>query len=390
MSIVSLQNCLDFMDIDSSGTFTITAANDVMVLTSDQGAANIDCDDGTYSGTDLATELQTQMNADATLTGGTITFVVSYSSSTYKFTIDATAGHTIAYTDSGSDAGLTFGFDDDHAAAQTITSDNAVPGDPSDIVTTILNGIDEWANYYCNREFDSTTYAEFYDGTGDQYLYLDQYPITAITQIAIGRDEAIKVKNTATDATIAYVVVDSLNVTLIVSGGASESSSALVKLTYTTLSDMVDAINALGNGWSAEIYDSDYNNIKSTQLCPCMAKYCGARANTTAGYEYLEIPAEPIVDFRFDADSGEIYYPRGFPKGYQNVFAGFSAGYNAAAMPYDLELAILIAVKSVYDRRNEETFNVSEFSLGHLRVKYADVLPPETIATLNRYKRMVV
>ena len=178
--------------------------------------------------------------------------------------------------------------------------------------------------------------------------------------------------------------------TLVVSGGANASSNELALADYTTLSAMVTAINALGSGWTAVIYDSDLNSIASSQLCPCMAKYCGARANTTAGYEHLEIPAEPIHDFRFDTNSGEIFYPSGFPNGYQNVYIGYTAGYSAAAMPYDLEMAILIAVKSVYDRRNEETFNVSEFSLGHLRVKYADVLPPETIATLNRYKRMVV
>lgn len=106
----------------------VVAANDVLVLTSDQGGpVNIDVPDGRYNRAGLGTALQTALNADATLTGGTITFAVSYSSATEKYTLDSTAGHTIAYTNTGSDAGALFGFTSDAGAAQTITSDTALP-----------------------------------------------------------------------------------------------------------------------------------------------------------------------------------------------------------------------------------------------------------------------
>ena len=106
----------------------VVAANDVLVLTSDQGGpVSLDVADGRYNRADLGTALQTALNADDTLTGtGTITFAVSYSAATEKYTIDATVGHTITYTDSGSDGGALFGFTADAGAAQTITSDTAL------------------------------------------------------------------------------------------------------------------------------------------------------------------------------------------------------------------------------------------------------------------------
>lgn len=108
--------------------FIVNSNRDVLVLTSDQGGpVSIDVPDGTYTGAALATALQTAMNADATLTGsGTITFGVSFAAN--RFTIDATAGHTIEFATVGSDGGLLFGFSEDAAAAETITSNFVVPG----------------------------------------------------------------------------------------------------------------------------------------------------------------------------------------------------------------------------------------------------------------------
>jgi len=108
----------------------ITSSADVLVFTSDLGGpVSIDIDDGVYSPTARATELQTKMNADTTLTGtGTITFAVSYDEATNLYQIDAGTGHTIAYTQSGSDGGASFGYTEDAAASQIIYSDVAIEG----------------------------------------------------------------------------------------------------------------------------------------------------------------------------------------------------------------------------------------------------------------------
>lgn len=123
-----------FDDIELIGAHEyriITGINNTIKFISDQSSPStvtITLTGATYSPNGMATHLATQMNANATLTGtGTITFAVAFSYSTRKFTIDATAGHTIDYVDSGSTAGDILGFTADTVAAQTITSDTAQP-----------------------------------------------------------------------------------------------------------------------------------------------------------------------------------------------------------------------------------------------------------------------
>ena len=374
------------MSIDSKGTFEITAANDVIKLSYDGGSnTNIDCDDGTYEGSELATELQSKIDA-----AFSISSTVAYSSTTYKFTVTVAAGHTIAYEHTGSDMGLTVGFSEDQAAAVSITSDTAVPGDPSELVETILNGVDQWVNEWCGLDFDETTYTnELYDGTGHAILYLRNYPIISIAQISISRLTAIKVKNTSTDASNAYVSIDSDSVDLVVSGGDNAGTNSLALATYTTLADIVTAIDALGGGWDAAICSSNYNDILSSQLIKCQAKFCGGRGNSTAAYEYLEIPDDPISDFEFDVDNGEVYYSGGFSRGRNNVLVTYSAGYSSSDMPHDLKMAVMMSVQYLYQKTKEGGIGLSNYSLGHLNIKYADILPPEALEIFNKYKKPI-
>lgn len=75
----------------------ITGANDTATLTCPAGNGTITVTPGTYTGAQLATEVQTQMNVNATLIdGGSVSYTVTYNSTTRKFTIAASAG-TIAY-----------------------------------------------------------------------------------------------------------------------------------------------------------------------------------------------------------------------------------------------------------------------------------------------------
>lgn len=144
--------------------FRITSSNDVMVFDSSESGSNqsIDVDDGYYTGTALAAELTSEMNGNGTLTGGTITFTVTYSTTTVKFTITASTG-TIQYIDSGSDAGDTFGFTADTAVAASIISDT--PTEPIDTITFDFsaNGNDDTVTYSI---YDNTQ-ASYIDGNGD-------------------------------------------------------------------------------------------------------------------------------------------------------------------------------------------------------------------------------
>jgi len=230
----------------------------------------------------------------------------TYSSTGKKFTITAaTTGETIAYTNTGSDAGLTFGFNQDHSAAYSITSDLAA-GDPSAILESIRDSVEDWVEAHCHKIFESASYAKYYDGNGGQYLQLDDYPITALTRVAVDRRSAIRVKNTA-DYTTASISVTSTELSLIKDGGTPDT------ITFTdeeTMGEVVAAINLLGSGWSAVIESSDYTSFKSTELVEMFGK-----SAIEDNWVYLDMPNRAIDDFEVFPNRGEIYRYVGWPKG---------------------------------------------------------------------------
>lgn len=377
MSIITLQEALSFLEI-GTGYFKITAENDVLNMTSDQGGPeDIDVPDGTYEGDDLATALQTAMNANATLHGGVITFAVSYNSTTYKFSIDATAGHTITIDVSASDAALTFGFTSDPTAAQVIPSDSAATEDPTAIVQTILNGCDAWVKEYCQTNLESTSYKEYSNGDGMSHLFLKHFPIISISRLSIGRNDAIKVNNSLT-ATYATVSVTSTGVVLNKDG----TETTLLFTGNATIALMVAAINNETN-WQASVVNSAYASYASTELIEIMGLQC-----LNASWAYLEIPDEPDDSFEVFPDSGIIYRPGGFPRGHRNIRTDYKAGY--ATLPENLKLAVKILVKFIYQKHGDETFGVSQYSLGSIRAVFEKEMPSEAREILSRYRKIEI
>ena len=379
MAIVSLADILDFCDVDK-GYFTIDAVHDVLVLTygSTGVATNIDVDDGTYDGADLASELQDKASSGLSSTGMTTT----YSSTTKKFTITAaTTGETIAYTNTGSDAGLTFGFNSDHAAAYSITSDLAA-GDPSTILESIRDGVEDWVEAHCHKTFESASVAKYYDGNGEQYLQLDDYPITALTRVAVGRRYAIRVKNTA-DYTTASVSCSTGGLVFTKDG---TSDSTITFATYATMSTVVTAINALGSGWSATIESSDYNSFQSSELVEMFGK-----SAIGGNLVYLEMPDGAIDDFEVFPKRGEIYRYVGWPEGNRNIFVEDTVGYSSTTMPKNLQLAVKIITKSIFQKRKEEIFGVKQYRVGDVSITCEDSdVPKEALAILSRFKRHLI
>lgn len=370
--IVSVKQILQ----DIFGLITIASINDVMAFTSDKGSANIDIPDNTYEPDNLITALQTAMNANTTLTGtGAVTFAVTYSSTTGKVTIDATVGHTIALTYSTSDAALTFGFTQSKSATQIITADQPIPGNPQSIdVVTLHQRAEERIKSILDREFESTTYYECHDGTEGNHLYLPQYPITTISYLGTKTD-AIKIKNTSTDANNAYVTIDDTNMVLTVSGGTNASTTTLALATYSTLTLLVAAINAIGKGWSTELYDNDYSAYLSANLIKIENYFVGSWDGTAATYDYLPMIDQPFSGYIVygKESEGYIYYPSGFQKGHQNIAIKYTAGYSSANMPYDLQGLISDIVSMKYNEKSQSATGIKQFRIAQYSVTFGNV-----------------
>ncbi len=373
MALTTLQENLDFLGITYL-SFTITSANDVLKLAYDGGTVtSVDTPDGTYSGDNLASAMKTAIDSALSCTS-----TVTWSSSTYKFTIAVSAGHTIAYTHSASDMGTTVGFDEDHAAALSITSDNAI-SDPTAIVSTIKSAVEAWVqNIFCRRTFESTAYKELYDGNGLNFILLDNYPIIALNKLSIGTDDVIKITNTNSGAH-ASVSCNSTTVTLWKDG----TTSSLSLTTYDTMTELVDAINAVA-GWSSALMNSDYASYPSSILIERFGLQC-----IDNNWVYLQMPDKGEDDFEVYPNDGRVYTPFQFPKGHRNIYVDYTAGYST--IPDDLKLAVYIIVKSIYQRRNEESFGLASYSVGGLSMSFKDKVPEQALNILNsKYRKYIV
>ncbi|KKL51456.1 hypothetical protein LCGC14_2295340, partial [marine sediment metagenome] len=226
ISIISLQECLNFLDI-GTGYFSITAENDTLNMTYNSVTEDVEITDSTYQGDDLAIVLEAAID-----TAFSITSTVAYSSTTYKFTITV-AANTITIDVSASDAALTFGFTSDPTAALSIVSDQAATEDPTAPVQVILDGVDSFVKGYCDRDFESTSYNEYQNGRDKQNLFLKQYPIISVSRLSIGRINGLKVNNSAS-STYATVSVSSTGVVLNKDGTTTE----LLFSAYATLTLM--------------------------------------------------------------------------------------------------------------------------------------------------------
>ena len=256
-----------------------------------------------------------------------------------------------------------------------------------DLIGYIHNGIEGIVKQILGRDPESTSYTRLMHGSGTTKLLLEEYPVTALTKVSTSFQSVIEIKNTSSDASNAYFSVDSDSLDLEVVGGANKDSTSLAftgESGYETLSALVIAINAVVKGWTAAVMDSDYNDLETTGLLEEYNVYCGAAGGNTAIYQYIYW-GEPLEGVRLDPDAGIIYCASGFPKGFLNVFVTYTAGYGSTSSQLAaIKLAVMKAVKALYDRHGEDGWGVADFSIGALRAKYIDVFA-ELETELQRY-----
>lgn len=251
---------------------------------------------------------------------------------------------------------------------------------PDRNIDLIRLGVESWVqNVYCRRTLVNASYKERYDGTGDQFLLLDNYPINSVNRLSVDTDDAIKIRNTSGTASQGSVSVSSTVVTLTVDGVSSTLSLA----TYTTLTLLVAAINALA-GWEASLVSASYGSYPSTILVEKFGLYCG---NNT--WNYLEMPDVGEEEFEVYSTEGKIYLFSGFPEGSRNIYVDYTAGY--ATIPDDLKLATMILIKNIYQRRVEESFGNTSYSVSGISLSFEqDGIPVQAKQVLYGYKRTLI
>jgi hypothetical protein len=138
------------------------------------------------------------------------------------------------------------------------------------LLTTLITAVSDAIEKWCRRRFVSTARDELYNGTGDRRLLLREYPVQIISSVRYRPVTVLKIQNTdqATNQR-ATVAVTSAGLTLVrVASGVVTTDTSVTWAGNPTLTAIAAAVNALGNGWSAQtVGDStDYGKWPSADL----------------------------------------------------------------------------------------------------------------------------
>jgi hypothetical protein len=120
------------------------------------------------------------------------------------------------------------------------------------LISTFITAASRAVRKYCRRDFIQDTYDELYNGNGDRRLVLRQYPLLSVDSVRYRPVTVLKIQNTLANTPIARVSVTSTGLTLVrVTSGVKTIDTSITWAGNATVIAVQNAVNALGNGWSA-------------------------------------------------------------------------------------------------------------------------------------------
>ena len=209
------------------------------------------------------------------------------------------------------------------------------------LIREIIRGVSDAVENVCGRVFASTSYAEWHNGDGTEWLALRHTPVTAITYVATDVVDAVTVRNTSTTHSLATVYVSS---SAVVCKHIDSSGSATVTSTSTAsaiISTVVAAINAIGSGWTATAV-TGYGTKLASLLRPMGAM------NALTGTATLQVPDVPADDYEADLAGGRVrLLGFGFPPGIGNIYCEYTGGYST--IPYGVQEVVASLTAQTYN-----------------------------------------
>jgi hypothetical protein len=141
----------------------------------------------------------------------------------------------------------------------------------ADLITSCSDAIEK----YCKRRFLTHAYDELYNGSGGKRLLLRQYPIQSVQSVRYMPVFVCRVGNfNMTLNQQARISVTSTGLQCWRSAsGTAYTETLLTWASYPTLTSLMNAVTALGNGWQGQVVSSatsqfagDYGNWPSADL----------------------------------------------------------------------------------------------------------------------------
>ena len=248
-------------------------------------------------------------------------------------------------------------------------------------IEQLIDQVTDELEQRCNRQFKSRVYTkERYDGRDDGQIWLNQFPVTALTRVSTGTIRVATITNTSSDGYDAYMIVDSDSVTLVVVGGTNEGSNDLTFAANATMTALEIAINDLGKGWSCSV-TTNHGDTPTSQLLETAGGGCLCVAAP------VYIPQKRETDFKLYSTTGKLVLT-GSVDGYQNVIVDYTAGY--ITVPDALRMLALQVLAYCYARRNHNPVTSRE-RVGILAFDFrADKMTEWQRETLEKFKRHTV
>jgi hypothetical protein len=147
-------------------------------------------------------------------------------------------------------------------ALQGVTNQDA-------LLAVLITAASDAIQKYCRRDFVSTSYDELYSGQGDRRLMLRQYPLISVESVRYRPVTVLKITNTIAANVQARVSVTRIGLKLVrVTNGVKTTDTSVTFAGNPTLAACGVAINALGNGWSAQVVGdaTNYGSWPSADL----------------------------------------------------------------------------------------------------------------------------
>lgn len=239
---------------------------------------------------------------------------------------------------------------------------------------------------FMGRLFKTRYYdRQIYSGLASNRLILDQYPVTRIGRVSVGRVNAFSV--TCTTATnFATLEITSTKVRLNADGVVTDKTIA----SSATINALIAVINTV-TGWTATLLDTTvgtrvafYTSLDGTtkvsECLPLAAAYC-----KSPNVAYAEVPNIDMTDVVLEGGDSEdrslgiLYSPSGWNYGRESIFVDHVSGY--ATIPAALEDLCLALVKVKYDAgkkdaslQSESIGGVYSYSNRDLKAVSADIL----------------
>lgn len=237
-------------------------------------------------------------------------------------------------------------------------------------------GVEQEIKNYCGWGLESATYSNIVvDGSGDQWIWPGHKNITALARAATSMKAAIKLKHSVA-ASNAYARVNytsnaAVSLGLVVADGTAVSDTTELFSTYSTMTLLTAQINARsGNGWSAELDNTDYGIFASTNLIEADNINAGTWSGDDPGWSELMMPGVPVSGVKVERTEGGLYLASCWPGGIQNIALTYTAGWTTANMPSDLKQAVAQFTSYFYNKQQQDGTGIKSFSLRNLRIEY--------------------